>query len=221
LVVRLSLTASFAAIGQPTLPFDLRRCDRINLATVMSRLGSLTTKPDVDVVGCGSYGRDSQAVLSRFSCILRNLERLDSSSTNVTRLVSPDLYTLLDKTLCTHVYSLRRLRGTVANELAFLGCLLSVRGGGQLGAVVQMTPAQVIACAAAIPIIRKPETMPVKLEKILTPVGLALNMRAPGWSPRRGPTLEELIATRDHRREAQALIPGQGQRPRHLQLVVK
>ena len=211
-----SSVVQYDTTPEPILALNLSHFDRINFEAVQRRITGFS---GVDASGCASYGHTSEKDLSRFYCVLRNLERTASSSAAIVRLVPRQLYSVLDGQLLAYV-NRQHLRGSIANELALLACRLTVRGRGQLGDIVQLTPQQIIACAATISVIRTPETIAIKLERILAPLGLTLSMHAPAWLPRRGPTLEQLIAGRDDRREVEASMPKRVQRARHLQLVV-
>jgi hypothetical protein len=203
--------------SQPCLPFHLERLDRLNGIAIIRRITNLLFEIDSDLSNSHFDFRFSVKALPDLRLLLATLERATLSTTNILRVVPKNRYPLLNGYLSNYLSRLS-LPGRTANELILLSHRMAVRGRGLVGDVVQMTPQQVIACAMTVPAVRNPEKIVAQLEKALAQKGLMFCMRAPGWVRNEGPTMEQLIAARDARREFEAQQPKR-LRPQHLHLV--
>lgn len=93
-----------------------------------------------------------------------------------------------------------------------------MQGYALVGDIVQMRPAQIIACAMTVPAVRDPEKTASRLEEALGKKGLGLDMRAPHWVRDEGPTVEQMIVQRNLKRVRDARLPKR-LRQTHLHLI--
>jgi hypothetical protein len=147
----------------------------------------------------------------------KRLHQTTELSNNVIRLVDKRKYSSLNRALSSYIRRLP-IRGQTKNELIWLTYRMNMRGRGLMGDVVQMTAEEVFLHACTISAIRNPGKLVVQLERALERLGFGLEMKAPGWLRVEPPTLEQLIAERDMRRELRE-NRGKQTRTSHLHLV--
>lgn len=198
------------------MPLELEQADRANGRSLLRKINALHPDVDAALVGGQFFWCTSSGGLSKLHSLLAALEKI-SSSAKIIRFVPRERYLLLNGYLSNYVSRLS-LPSRIKNELALLSCRLAMQGYALVGDIVQMRPAQIIACAMTVPAVRDPEKTASRLEEALGKKGLGLDMRAPHWVRDEGPTVEQMIVQRNLKRVRDARLPKR-LRQTHLHLI--